>query len=55
MSDTHRPRRVLRPKKGNYSYRGSTAKRNVTPKNSEEYSPPPQFLLFPRSAVIGAG
>src|SRR6202158_5454424 len=37
MSDTHHPRRVLRPKKANPGARGSAAKRNVAPKNTDEY------------------
>ena len=37
MSDTHRPRRVLRPKKAKSGDRGSAAKRNVAPKNTDEY------------------
>jgi uncharacterized protein YdhG (YjbR/CyaY superfamily) len=37
MSDTHHSRRVLRPKKAHSRARHSAAKRNVAPKNTDEY------------------
>ena len=37
MSDTHHSRRALRPKKAHSHARHSAAKRNLAPKNTDEY------------------